>query len=290
MPLDQIDNIDEYDESQTSGSDMSFFDHLDVLRWHIIRSVAVLFTLIIIVFLNKEFVFDVVLFGPRYASFPTFRLMCWMSDAMCIEPPKFELTTRELGETFFSHMTVSFWGGIILGFPYFIWEVWRFIKPGLYITEQKSMNLFVFVCTALFLFGVLFGYYIVAPLAVIFLAGYQIGDVVNSPTLSSYVSNMVMFTLPLGLVFELPVLAYVLGKMGVISSAFLGQYRRIAFVILLILAGFITPSPDIVSQMMVFAPLYSLYEVSIMVVKRIERKRLELEKSEAAAGIIRKTN
>ncbi len=280
MPLDQIDDIDNYDEKEVAGSEMSFLDHLDVLRWHIIRSAIALIVLMIVVFVNKDFVFDVVLFGPRYEWFPTYRFMCGISESMCINPPKFDMIAIGISEKFMNHMYVTFWFSMIMGFPYFLWEIWRFVKPGLYIKEQKSLNLFVFVCTFLFAIGVLFGYFVVAPLAINFLVSYEITDVKSQSTLESYVDSMVMFTLPLGLVFELPVLAYILGKLGIVTASFMVNSRKIAFVILLVVAGFITPSPDIMSQLLVFAPLYTLYEVSIFVVKRIEKNNKALAKLE----------
>lgn len=277
MALDQID-VDELDEKEGSGeAEMSFFDHLDVLRWHIIRSVLVWFSLAVTCFLAKDFVFGTIINGPRNEDFLTYRILCSLSESMCIKPTAFKLRTQEMGETFFTHMSVSFWMALIIAVPYILWEVWRFIKPGLYIKEQNNLNLFIVICSGLFFMGVMFGYFIVAPLAVNFLAAYDLPGVENTPTLGSYIDYLIMFTLPLGLVFELPVVAYFLGKLGIVSSKMLSDYRRLAIVILLVFAGFITPSPDILSQMLVFAPLFILYETSIYVVKRIEKQNRALE-------------
>lgn len=269
MALDQVD----IDSLSSEPAEMSFLDHLEQLRWHILRSAAAIVICGLGIFLAKDFVFNDIIFGPRHKDFLTFRLLCGLSDATCFELPKFDVVTREISEMFSMHMMVSLWLGLVLASPYVLWEVWRFIKPGLMPSEQKAARGFVFVCTGLFLTGVLFGYFVVAPLAIIFLAGYQIEGVTAAPTLSSYVESMVMFTLPIGLIFELPIVIYFLTVIGVMSSQFMKSYRRHAFIILLIVAGVVTPSPDVASQMLVFVPLYTLYETSILVAKRVEKRK-----------------
>ncbi|MCB0576622.1 MAG: twin-arginine translocase subunit TatC, partial [Saprospiraceae bacterium] len=187
-------------------------------------------------------------------------------------PPAFELITRQLGEVLMQHLYVSFWLGMIGAFPYIFWEFWRFISPGLYEKERKAVRGVVFVCSLLFLAGVAFGYFVIAPFSISFLAGYTLEGLQVAPTLDSYVTYMTMFTLPMGLVFEMPILGYFLAKIGLIGPAFLRQFRRHAVVVILIIAAIITP-PDVVSQTMVGIPLYILYEVSILVVANIYRKR-----------------
>lgn len=271
MALDQVD-VDRIGEPD---SEMSFLDHLEELRWHLVRSIVAILVCAIVVFMAKNFVFKEVIFGPRYEDFPTYRFLCGLSDFLCLEPPLFNLITRELGEQFIVHMKVSFILGLIISFPYIFWEIWRFIKPGLYEKEQKAARGIVFVCSFLFFLGVAFGYYIISPFAITFLAGYEIEGAIASPTLASYVNYMTMFTLPTGLVFELPIVVYFFSKIGLLTPDFMKAYRRQAFVLILILASIITP-PDVMTQLLISVPLYFLYEISIYISKRVV-KNLEKE-------------
>ncbi len=264
MPLDQIDVDKELSKDQT---EMSFLDHLEELRWHLVRSAISVVIFGIICFLAKDFVFGQVILGPKGADFFTYKFICSLSDALCFAPPEFELITRELGEQFIVHLKVSVVLGIIISFPYIFWEVWRFVRPGLYEKEQKAARGIVFICSFLFLSGVLFGYYVIAPFAITFLAGYDVGAT-SAPTLQSYVSYMTMFTVPTGLVFELPIVVFFLSKVGLVTPEFMRSYRRHAFVIILILAAIITP-PDVVTQFLIGIPLFILYEVSILISKRV---------------------
>jgi sec-independent protein translocase protein TatC len=277
MPLDQID-IDELDEQEDAAEkEMSFMDHLEELRWHILRSAIAILGCAIVIFCFKDFIFNDVIFGPRKDDFWTYRILCLFSETTCFTPAKFNVISTGLTENFVTHMTVSFWMGLTVSFPIVFWEFWRFIKPGLYPKEQNAASGMVFICSALFVIGVLFGYFVVAPLAVSFLASYEIPGTVITPTLERYVDDMVMFTMPMGLIFELPVLVYFLAKIGMISAAFMRDYRRYAVVVLLLIAGFITPSPDIASQMLVFLPLMSLYEIGVLVAQRVEKQRAKEE-------------
>lgn len=271
---------------------MSFFEHITELRKHILRSVLAIFVVGTICFLNKEFVFEKMIFGPRHADFPTYGVLCNVSHAtglgeqMCFTPPKFDLITRELGEVLMQHLYVSFWLGVIGAFPFIFWEFWKFVQPGLLETEQRAVRGIVFICSMLFLLGILFGYFVIAPFSISFLAGYTLDGVVVSPTLDSYVTYMTMFTLPTGLIFEMPVIAYFLAKIGLVGSRFLRAYRRHAVVAILIVAAIITP-PDVVSQTLVSIPLYLLYEVSILVVARVQRQQ-ELAMNEDSSSVIPK--
>jgi sec-independent protein translocase protein TatC len=257
---------------------MSFFDHIIELRTHILRSVMAIAVVAVVCFLNKDFIFNTLIFGPKNPNFPTYRVICnfshWVGagESMCFAPPEFKLITRELGEVLMQHMYISFWLGVIGAFPFIFWEFWRFIQPGLHDNERKAVRGIVAICTFLFLLGVSFGYFIIAPFSISFLAGYTLEGLEVSPTLDSYVTYMTMFTLPMGLIFELPVMAYFLAKIGVVGAAFLRNYRRQAVVIILIVAAIITP-PDVVSQTLVSIPLFLLYEASIMVVARVQRNR-----------------
>jgi sec-independent protein translocase protein TatC len=262
--------------------EMSFFDHLEELRGHLFRAVLAIVAGAIVMFVSKEFVFNTVIFGPKNPDFISYRLWCKLShaigmgDSICFTPAEFKFITPNMGELFLTHIKVSLFLGFVIAFPYVFWEFWRFIKPGLYEKEKAVTRYAVAVCSSLFLLGVLFGYFIVSPFAVTFLIGYNLPGVEAQPALSSYLSYLMTLTLPVGIVFELPVLAYVLAKIGVISSGFLKQYRKHAIVVIVIVAAVITP-PDVFSQALVCLPLLGLYELSIWVCKRVERENAKEE-------------
>ena len=272
---------------------MSFFEHIAELRKHILRAVLAIAVIGVVAFLNKDFIFNTLIFGPRDVNFPTYRVLCSAShavglgDKMCFTPPAFNIITRQLGEVLMQHLYVSFWLGVIGAFPFIFWEFWKFVSPGLYEKERKAVRGVVAICSLLFLTGVLFGYFVIAPFSISFLAGYTLEGLEVSPTLDSYVTYMTMFTLPTGLIFEMPIVAYFLAKIGIVGAAFLRSYRRHAIVVILIVAAVITP-PDVVSQTLVAIPLFVLYEVSIMVVAGVQRRRdrdLKLEENQSGAVI-----
>lgn len=275
MPLDQM---HEHEKDGKPKGEMTFFQHISELRRHILRAALAIAIFAGIFLANKEFVFQTLIFGPRNPDFPTFKIMCnashavGLGDKMCFQPTKFDIITRQLGEVLMQHLYVSFWLGIVCAFPYIFWEFWRFVSPGLHEHEQKAIRGVVFICSLLFLLGVSFGYFIIAPFSINFLASYTVEGLNVSPTLDSYVTYMTMFTIPMGLVFEMPVVAYFAAKMGIVGPQAMRQYRRHAIVAILILAAIITP-PDVVSQTLVAIPLWALYEVSILVVARVARKR-----------------
>ncbi len=251
-------------------AEMGFLDHLEQLRWHILRSVAAIFIFGIVIFMAKKFVFDVVIMGPMNDWFPTFKLFCSFGEAMCFSPPELEILPRLLGEQFLVHIKSSAILGFICAFPYVFWEVWRFIKPGLYAKEQKYARGIVVTCSVLFMMGVTFGYFVIAPFALNFLGNYSVGAAVdNSTSLASYVSYMTMFTLPTGIVFELPVVVYFLSKVGLVTPEFMKKYRKHSIVVILIMAAIITP-PDIVTQFLIGIPVYFLYEISIVISRRVQ--------------------
>ncbi|HOY15366.1 MAG TPA: twin-arginine translocase subunit TatC [Saprospiraceae bacterium] len=263
-------------KSSSSGApeekEMGFFDHLEVLRWHIIRSVAMILVLAIVFFMAKSFTFDTVVFGPKKADFITYKFICDISPAVCFSPPELKLITREMGEQFFIHMKVAFWLGLIVSFPYIFWEFWRFIKPGLYKEEQKAVGGIVFYCSFLFFLGIAFGYYVIAPFSITWLGTYSVGtETENSPTLASYVNYMTMFTIPTGIIFELPIVAFFLGKIGILTSSFMSVYRKHAIIVIFIVAAVVTP-PDVMTQILIGTPVWLLYEMSIFIVKAQERK------------------
>lgn len=253
--------------------EMSFLDHLEVLRWHIIRSIIAVITVAIVVFSLGKTVFERIIFAPKSPDFISYKFFCGISDATCLNAPRLELNKIVLGEVFFTHIKVSVFLGIAVAMPYIIWEIWRFIKPGLYDNERKYARGFVGVSSFLFMLGISFGYYIITPFAVSFLSNYTLveGAVTETTSLSSYVSYLTMFTFPSGILFQLPILVYFLTKIGVITPKFLKTYRRHAYVVLLILSAVITP-PDVVSQVLICIPLYILYEISILISKRVYKK------------------
>jgi sec-independent protein translocase protein TatC len=286
MPLDQQHEIE---RQQNERSEMSFFEHIAELRKHILRSVLAIAVVGVVAFVNKDFVFNTLIFGPRNADFPTYRALCGAShavglgDKMCFTPPKFEIITRQLGEVLMQHLYVSFWLGVIGAFPFIFREFWQFISPGLYEQERKAVRGIVAICSLLFILGVAFGYYVIAPFSISFLAGYTLEGLEVSPTLDSYVTYMTMFTLPTGLIFEMPIVAYFLAKIGLVGAGFLRNYRRHAIVVILIVAAIITP-PDVVSQTLVAIPLYVLYEISIMVVTRVQKRQADMLDAEESAS------
>lgn len=251
--------------------EMSFIEHLEELRWHIVRSLSAILFFGILTFVFRTFVFDKIIFGPRNDDFPTYRFFCGLSDATCFSPVEFDLIAIQMGEQFFTAIKVSFWLGLIISFPYIFYEVWRFIKPGLYKKERKAASGIVFSCSFLFLMGVLFGYFVIAPFAINFLIGFDIGEASASPSLSSYVNYMTLFTVPTGILFQLPIFVYFFSIVGLITPELMKKYRRHAFIIILIIAAVTTP-PDVITQFLIGVPVYVLYEFSIIISGRAAKK------------------
>ncbi len=269
------------EDTKTRQAEMSFLDHLEVLRWHLIRSAAAILVFGVMAFIGKEIVFDKIILGPQKADFLTYRALCviseylGMSDALCITVMPFSLMNISMAGQFTTHLWVSFVAGLVVAFPYILWEFWRFIKPALQITEKKYARGVVFFASLLFMTGVCFGYYLIAPLSVHFLGSYQVSDAVpNQIGLSSYISTVTTIVLAGGLIFELPILVYFLTKIGLITPEGMKTYRKHAFVATLIISAIITP-PDISSQIMVALPLVVLYEVSIKIAARVIKKELK---------------
>lgn len=266
--------------------DMSFLDHLEELRWHLIRSLIAIVVISIAVFLAKDFIWDTVIFGPAQSDFITWRLLCKMgelvnSEALCIEDIPFMIQSRRMTGQFTMHITSSFVIGLIFAFPYVFWEIWRFISPGLYTNERSLSRGAVFFVTLLFLTGVSFGYFVMAPLAVNFLSNYQVSDLVtNEFDITSYVSTVSMLVLGSGILFQLPIVTYFLTKVGFVTPALMRTYRKHAIVVILVLGALLTP-PDPLSQVLIAVPLFGLYEFSIMISGRVLRKQAkkELQKS-----------
>lgn len=268
MALDQID-VDTYDTEKEK--EMTFLDHLEELRWHLVRSAAAILILGILVFIGGKSLFDFVMLSPQSPDFYTYKMICGISDILCFTPPDVQLITVEMGEEFLVHIKFSLMFGLVVAFPYVFWEVWRFIKPGLYDKEQKAARGIVLICSMLFILGVSFGYFIISPFAISFLVGYDLGAA-NTVSISSYVNYMTMFTIPTGLVFELPIVIYFLSKVGLVTPEFMKSYRRHAFIIILIMSAIITP-PDVMTQFLIGFPLYFLYEISIIISRRVVAKQ-----------------
>lgn len=280
MPLDQVD-VDRLGSGQQE-KEMSFLEHLEELRWHIIRSLLAIVLFGIGLFFIQDWFFEYVIFGPTNPDFLSYTAICEFSnfvglgDKMCFEPPIFKKQAIGFGESFITSIKVSFIAGFILAFPYVFWEIWRFVSPGLYKKEQRATRGIVFICSFLFLTGVLFGYFVIAPFAVNFLAGYTIPGVENSPTLNSFITYMLMFTAPAGLIFELPIVVYFLSKVGLLTPATMRAYRKHAVIGILVLAALITP-PDVVTQFLIGVPLFILYEISIFVSARVEAQEADMD-------------
>ena len=250
------------------AAEMSFLDHFDALRKHLFRIALYITIGTVIVFLQKKFVFDSIILAPLNKEFITYRFFCGLSEFTCFDPGNIKIITRELSEQLTVHLKVSFFIGIIITFPFCLYELWKFIKPGLYQKEIDATTGIIAACTLLFISGILFGFYVIAPFSVSFLASYDVSSrVENTSTLTSIVDNMTMFTLSTGAVFELPVLVYFLARLGIMSDQFMRTYRRHAIVVITIVAAIITP-PDVSSMIIVTIPLLFLYEMSIFIAKK----------------------
>ncbi|MEL7122637.1 MAG: twin-arginine translocase subunit TatC [Bacteroidota bacterium] len=269
--------LDQVDVDNQAGKEMSFLDHLEELRWHVIRALLVIVSIGTVFFIFHDWLFEHVIYGPTKPDFLSYKAFCWLSnqlglgDAMCLVPPDFESIAVGFAEPFITSIKVSFISGFIVAFPYVFWEAWRFIAPGLYPEERKATRGFVFISSVLFLMGVMFGYFVIAPFAVNFLGGYSIPGVENKPTLSSFITYMLMFTAPAGLIFELPLVVYFLSKIGLIYPETMRKYRRHSIIGILLLSAIITP-PDVVTQFLIGIPLFVLYEFSILVSARVVKK------------------
>ena len=269
--------------------EMTFLDHLEELRWHLIRATLSVIILGSIAFLLKGFIFDYILFGPKKTDFVTYQWFCQISQTLgqgnsfCITEMPFRIQSRTMAGQFSAHLWTSILAGFIVGFPYVLYEFWRFISPGLHVNERKNARGFIFVASLLFFLGVLFGYYIVTPLSINFLGNYTVSqEVFNDFDLSSYIGMLRASVLASGLIFELPILIYFFTKIGLLTPAFLRKNRKFALVIVLSLSAIITP-PYIASQIIVTIPILILYEVSIWiskwVYKRQQRESSSLQKS-----------
>lgn len=266
---------------------MSFVDHLEVLRWHLVRVAIVLLVIGIAVFVYVDWVFDYIVFAPAKKDFVTYAALCrfgeylHLGDVLCMPPIDIKLLGSTVSGPFMSAISISFLGAVIVAFPYLFWELWRFVKPALTPKEVSYAKGSIWWVSLCFFTGAAFGYFLLAPFTFNFLANFQLGTVgvyQYLPTLDDYIDTLTSLILGCGIAFELPVLAFVLAKIGLITPQFLKSSRKYAFIAILLIAAIITPSPDWTSQMIVAVPLILLYEISIVITKRVKRAE---EKSEA---------
>lgn len=277
------------EKTTTPPNEMSFLDHLEELRWHLIRSTLAIVIIGCVAFLMKDFIFDTIIFGPKKMDFPTYRVFCEIAtflgfdSAFCADKLPFTIQSRLMSGQFSAHIWTSIWAGFIIGFPYVLYEVWKFISPGLYEKERKNSRGFILVASFLFFLGVLFGYYIVAPLSINFLGTYQVSsEVTNEFDLASYISTIRTSVIACGILFELPIIIYFLTKVGLVTPEIMKKYRKIALVIVLILSAVITP-PDVTSQIIVAFPVLILYQVSIGISKRVLKNEAKKARKEEKA-------
>jgi len=266
------------DEEKIKG-EMTFLEHLEELRWHIIRSVLAIAIFSILAFVFKRVIFDIILLGPSQPDFWTNRVLCQLGhqlniESLCLNMKPLVLQNTAVAGQFIAHIKISVIVGLVLGFPYMFYEFWRFIKPALYQNEKKHASGAVFYIAFLFFLGVVFGYFLITPFSVNFLYNYQVSNIVkNIPTLASYNSLITSIVLASGILFELPMLIYFLSKIGLVTPAFLKRYRKHAVVVVLLVAGIITPTPDMFTQLLVGVPMLLLYEIGIIISKRVEKNR-----------------
>jgi sec-independent protein translocase protein TatC len=281
MPLDQ--NQEEEGGGGIFG-EMSFLDHLEELRWHIVRSVVAILVFTIVGFVYVQWIFENIILAPAKSDFWTWRMLCKLGHAidkvesLCIQDIPLELQSRFMTGQFTITIIAGLVIGLILAFPYVVWEIWRFIKPGLHSNERKNSSGAVAIVSILFASGVSFGYYVIAPLMVYVMVNYRINPmIINQFDITSYVSTLVALVVGSGLLFQLPVVIYFLSRFGIVTPKFLRKYRKHSIVIILVIAAIITP-PDPLSQVLISLPLYLLFEISILISARVEKQKLKAER------------
>jgi sec-independent protein translocase protein TatC len=259
-------------------NEMSFLEHLEELRWNIIRAIFVTLIMTILAFMYKNIIFDKIILAPKNPDFITNRILCQIGDylntkALCINTKPLDLINIQMSGQITTHIIVALVSGVILAFPYILWEFWKFIKPALHTNEKQYAKVAVLSAAFLFITGVVFGYYIIIPLSIHFLGSYIVSnDIMNQINIRSYIGTVTKTTLASGLIFELPIIAFFLTEIDLIDPNFLKQYRKHAIVVCFIVAAIITP-PDIFSQVLVVIPLLGLYEVSIAVSGIVVRRK-----------------
>jgi sec-independent protein translocase protein TatC len=267
-----------WNKGKKGEKEMSFLEHLEELRWHIIRSILAIVIFMILAFIFKNFIFGKIILGPKSPDFITNRLLCQLGEllkttALCINTKPLNLISIKMSGQITTHITVAMVAGLILAFPVILWEFWQFFKPALKANEARYAKGAVFAASMLFFVGVLFGYFMLAPLSIHFLSSYEVDpSVVNQINIRSYIGTLTSVCLATGLVFELPIIAFFLTKIGLITPSFMKKYRKHAIVVIFIVAAIITP-PDVFSQTLVAIPLLILYEVSILISSRVMKQK-----------------
>lgn len=269
--------------------EMSFLDHLEELRWRVVRSSIAMFVFMILAFIFIREIFDLVVFAPADANFPTFKWMCSVGKALgfeelCVTDFPFKVQSRNMTGQFMMSLTASFVIGLICAFPYLAWELWSFVKPGLKSTERKYSRGAVAAISFLFLTGILFGYYILSPMTIWFLSTYSISPkIVNEFDITSYVSTISSLILGCGLLFQFPMVIYFLSKIGIVTPQLMRNYRKHSIVVILILGAVITPSGDPFSLTVISLPLYILFEISIYISSVVVKNKLKDEEAQLRA-------
>jgi len=250
----------------------SFLSHLEQLRWHLVYSFLAIFMFTVISFVNIKVIFDYFIFSFLDPQFPTYSFLCSISKTLCLDPISLQFQNIDIAGQFNMSLLVAFTAGIIFSFPYILWEIWLFIKPGMYKSERRYAKLLILTSAGLFILGIFFGYYLITPLSLNFLSNYTVSDIIiNDINFISFVRTITKFILLCGFVFQFPLVIYFLAKFNLVSKAFLKTHRKHAFVLVLILASIITP-PDVFSQILISVPLMILYELSIIVVHFVQKK------------------
>ncbi|MBR9859667.1 twin-arginine translocase subunit TatC [bacterium] len=271
MALDQVD-VDQQEAT------MSFFEHLEALRWHIMRALIAVGLGAIFAFVKGTYIFDHILLGPARSDFWSYKVICdlsymlYDSDKICIGDIQFNIQQLKLTEQFYQHLVIAFVGGAILAFPYILYEVYRFVKPALKKSEKRYSGLAILSASVLFFSGVLFGYYILSPISINFLGNYTLSEIViRQFTITSIIGFVLMLSIGAGIMFELPLVVYFLAKVGLVTSATLKQYRKVALVVILVVSAIVTP-PDVASQILLSIPILLLYELGIFIASKVELK------------------
>lgn len=274
-------------EQVSENEEMTFFDHIEDLRWHIVRSIIAWLAVAIAIFVFRDWVYDNIILAPANEKFISYTALCrfgnWLhlGNAFCMPPVKINFQVTEVNGTFTSAINIAMIGGIIGAFPYIFWELWRFVKPALSIKERKYARGSIFWVSLCFFTGVAFGYYLLAPFTFNFLASFTLGTsgiIQYKPSINDYIDSLTNLLLGCGIAFELPVLTFVLAKIGIVTGTMLRKYFKFAFVVILVVAAVITPSPDWTSQFLVAIPLLLLYWISIVLASRVEKQKAKEEK------------
>jgi len=267
--------------AEDTNDEMSFFDHLEVLRWHVMRIAIAIVALAILFIIKSDFVFDKLLFGPANENFITYKLLCSLAhkfslpESLCVSGIKMELLNTELFGQFITQLKTAFLLGFIVSFPYIIFELWRFIRPALTESEAKNAAKIIIGSSFFFFLGVSFSYFVIIPFSVNFAFNYIVSSQIkNLITLDNYISFFTMMSLGIGVVFELPMIAIALARFGILSADTMRKFRRHSVVVILIAAAIITPSPDVFTQMLVAVPMYFLFELSIVAASRVEKRNV----------------